>query len=416
MTSGPIPGVRPSPKSGWTSCYPRAVTVAAVGRLREEMDALDIATRAIAGLLTLDEVLQLIVDRVRELAGARYAALGIVGDDGTITQFITSGVSAQERALIGPLPHGRGLLGLLIREQRSIRVDDIAVDPRRSGFPPHHPPMHSFLGVPVTLKGVSVGNLYLTEKVDGLPFDADDERVVEMFAVHAAIAIDNARLHEDVQRLAVVEERDRIGRDLHDSIIQSLYAVGLSLEDVPELMDETPEEAKARVERAIDSLHGAIGEMRDFVFGLRPELLDQVGLSTGLAAVADELRLNTRLDLHLDVDDVGRGDLPAGDAMEILQVAREALSNIARHANASAARLELRSSDDDVELRITDDGDGFEPSVAPPPGHHGLANMRDRAAALGADLSVESAAGSGTTVRLRVPLGTTSRAKEGATS
>jgi signal transduction histidine kinase len=389
------------------------MTVAPAERLVEERDALDAATRAIAGVLSLDEVLQLIVDRVSELARARYAALGIVGDDGDIEQFFTSGLSAEERARIGPLPRGRGLLGLLMREQRSIRVDDIAKDPRRSGFPPHHPRMRTFLGVPVTVKGRSVGNLYLTEKLSGEPFSEDDQRIVEIFALHAGIAIENARLHEDVQRLAIVEERDRIGRDLHDSIIQSLYAVGLSLEDVPELMDETPAEAKARVERAIDSLHTAIGEMRDFIFGLRPELLDRAGLTAGLAAVADEFRLNTTLEVHLELDDVSVRELPTDTAVEILQVAREALSNVARHAHATSVRIDLERDGGGITMRVSDDGTGFEFAGGPRPGHHGLANMQERAASLGGSLGIDSGEETGTVVQLRVPLPSATSATEG---
>ena len=181
--------------------------------------------------------------------------------------------SADVRARIGAPPRGHGFLGLIIRENRSIRIPDIAVDPRRYGFPPHHPPMHSFLGVPVTVKGRSVGNLYLTDKAGAGEFSEADQRLVETFAVHAGIAIENARLHEQVQRLAIVDERERIGKDLHDGIIQNLYAIGLSLEDVADLIHDDPDEVERRVERAIDSLHVTIRDIRNFIFGLRPELL-----------------------------------------------------------------------------------------------------------------------------------------------
>ena len=370
----------------------------------EQVAALDSATRAVAGVLSLPQVLQLIVDRVRELARAQYAALGIVDSSGAIAQFFTSGLSEEERTRIGALPRGRGLLGLILREARSIRVDDISADPRSAGFPPHHPAMRTFLGVPVTVKGRSVGNLYLTNKLTGASFSADDQRIVETFALHAGIAIENARLHEDVQRLAIVEERDRIGRDLHDSIIQSLYAVGLSLEDVPDLMDEVPGEAKARVERAIDALHGAIGEMRNFIFGLRPELLDRAGLAAGMAALADEFRVNTMLDVRLDVDGVHADELAPDRSVEVLQIAREALSNVARHARATTVRLALTRDDDALRLVIADNGAGFRPERPRPGIHHGLANMQERAAALDASLTIDSREGTGTNIDLRVPL------------
>src|SRR5690349_17095258 len=185
------------------------------------IDAFDAATRAIAGLQSVDQVLQVIVDQVRPLANARYAALGIVDDHGVIERFITAGITAEERARIGPTPTGHGLLGVIIRENRPLRIPDISRDPRHYGFPPHHPPMTSVLGVPVTVRGRTVGNLYLTDKIGAREFSDDDQRLVETFASHAGIAIDNARLHEQVQRLAVVDERERISRDLHDGIIQN---------------------------------------------------------------------------------------------------------------------------------------------------------------------------------------------------
>jgi signal transduction histidine kinase len=369
-----------------------------------QLAALDVATRAIAGVLPLSAVLQLITDQVRQLAAAEYAALGTVDDAGTIERFITSGLSDALRARIGALPRGRGLLGLIIRQGRPIRISDISRDPRSAGFPAHHPAMRTFLGVPITVKGRSVGNLYLTNKLGGGPFSKDDQRIVETFALHAGIAIDNARLHENAQRLAIVDERDRIGRDLHDSIIQSLYAVGLSLEDVPDLMDEVPAEAKARVERAIDSLHGAIGEMRDFVFGLRPELLDRAGLAAGLTALADEFRVNTLLDVRLELGGGEPNALSPDRAVEILQIAREALSNVARHARATMVLVSLTREDGALRLHIADNGAGFRPNAPRAGTHHGLANMRERAVALEAKLEITSREGAGTNVELRVPL------------
>jgi len=213
---------------------------------------LDRATRAIAGELDLDRVLQLIVDGVRELVGAQYAALGIVDVTGRIERFITSGISDALRRSIGPLPEGHGLLGTIIRDGVTLRIPDISKHPDSYGFPPNHPPMHSLLGVPIRVGRATVGNFYLTEKQGASAFSDDDEELVEMFALHAGIAIQNARLLLEVQKLAIVDERLRISRDLHDGIIQSIYAVSLSLEDVPELIQEDDAEAVARVDRAPD--------------------------------------------------------------------------------------------------------------------------------------------------------------------
>jgi signal transduction histidine kinase len=368
----------------------------------DRLEALDAATRGIAGLVSLERVLQDIADRVRELIGAQYAALGIVDEFGVIERFVTSGMSREQREAIGPLPRGHGLLGLIIRENRAYRIPEIGAHESSSGFPPNHPPMHSFLGVPIQVKGRSVGNFYLTNKRNAAEFSEADERLVEMFALHAGVAIENARLHEQVQRLAVVDERVRIGKDLHDGIIQAIYAVGLSLEDVPDLMTEDPGEATARVDRAIDSLNLTIRDIRNFIFGLRPELADQAGLVAGLAALANEFRLNSVIDVEIDAAD----DLPEVGAHrrgELLKIVREALSNIARHSKATRASIRVAEVDEGLELVISDNGTGFRVPQDRGPQHQGLANMRGRALDLGGALSITSAAGTGTRVIITVP-------------
>jgi signal transduction histidine kinase len=326
-----------------------------------------------------------------------------VDPDGGIERFITSGVNRADRERIGAPPHGHGLLGVIARETHPVRVNDIALDPRRYGFPPNHPPMHTLLGVPVGAKGRSIGRLYLTNKLPSGDFTEDDERLVEMFALHAGIAIENARLHEQVQRLAIVEERERIGRDLHDGIIQSIYAVGLSLEDVPDLMADEPEVAKARVERAIDSLDQSIRDIRNFIFGLRPELLEQAGLVGGLAALADEFRVNSMVDIDLDTASVDESDLPAEVVAQLLSIAREALSNIARHSKATQGRVNIEARGDIVELTISDNGVGFDQSKPRSAGHQGLVNMSARAASIGGHLEVRSESGAGTRIIVSAP-------------
>jgi signal transduction histidine kinase len=376
---------------------------ARAGQATDELAALDTATRGIAGVLDLDRVLQLITDRVRELAHAQYAALGTVDQDYGIERFITSGMTRTERERIGPTPHGHGLLGVIAHETHPVRVHDIGGDPRRYGFPPNHPDMHSLLGVPIGAKGRSIGRLYLTNKLPSGDFTEDDERLVEMFALHAGIAIENARLHEQVQRLAIVEERERIGRDLHDGIIQSIYAVGLSLEDVPDLMADEPEVARARVERAIDSLDQSIRDIRNFIFGLRPELLEQAGLVGGLAALADEFRVNSMVDVELDTEEAVTTDLPPDLIGELLSIAREALSNIARHSKATQGSVKVCIDEQIVSVIISDNGVGFDPARPRGAGHQGLVNMRARASSVGGRLDVQSEPGSGTRIIVEVP-------------
>jgi len=371
--------------------------------------ALDAAVRGVAGLLSVDEVLQVIVDQVRPVVGARYAALGIVDPAGRIERFITSGIDDATRKAIGPLPEGRGLLGLIIRENRSFRIPDIGADPRGSGFPPNHPPMTSFLGVPITVKGVSLGRLYLTDKFGAPEFSEEDQALVETFALHAGIAMENARLHEQLKRLAVIDERDRISKDLHDGIIQNMYAVSLSLEDVPDLMEDDPDDAVERVERAIDSIHLSIQDIRNFIFGLRPELLEGTSLVGGLAALIEEYRHNTIIDLELRIPD----DIPEPTdevTSQLLAIVSESLSNVVRHSRASRAFVELTSdAHGGLALVVADNGIGLDPAGVVRLGHQGLANTRERAAQIGAAITIDSETGSGTRVTIRVPHPTTDK-------
>ena len=366
--------------------------------------ALDAAVRGIAELGTVDDVLQVIVDQVRPLVGAQYAALGIVDRDGRIERFITSGMDDATRERIGPLPEGYGLLGLIIRENRSFRIPDLNVDSRRHGFPANHPPMTSFLGVPITVRDVSMGRLYLTNKLEAIEFSDEDQSLVETFAVHAGIAMENARLHEQLQRLAVVDERERISKDLHDGIIQNMYGVSLSLEDVPELMDTERTEAVERVERAIDSIHLAIQDIRNFIFGLRPGLLEGAPLVGGLASLVDEHRHNTFIDLELRVPESIVEPLPEVTS-QLLGMVSEALSNGVRHSRASRAAVGLTLGDGDnvAELWIEDNGIGFDPDRVGKLGHQGLANMRERAAEIGGSLSITTEPHSGTRIAIVVP-------------
>jgi signal transduction histidine kinase len=386
----------------------------------ERLAALEAATRAVAAELDIDRVLGLIVDRVRELVGARFAALGIADGRGRIERFITSGVSPEQRAEIGGVPRGHGLLGMIIRDGRTVRAADIAAHPAHYGFPPHHPVMTSFLGAPIIVKGRSVGNLYLSDKPDEVPFSDDDARLVEMFAVHAGIAIENARLHDLVQRLAVVEERERIGKDLHDGIIQAIYAVGLSLEDVPELVeeDEGRLEAVARVDRAIDALNLVIADIRSYILRLRPAMGGEEDPVEALARLGEELGMNAVIDLEMDLE--GGADalraMPPDRRSDILFIVREALSNVSRHSGATRTALVLALDGEDLVLCVEDNGRGFDPALMRGPDatgrHQGLSNMRDRAVGMRGTFAVERPDGSGTRIIVRVPAPSSAAAGE----
>ncbi|HLE58300.1 MAG TPA: GAF domain-containing sensor histidine kinase [Candidatus Limnocylindria bacterium] len=372
-------------------------------RAEANLAALDAALQGIAGLHPIETVLQLIVDRVRDLVDATYAALGMADAEGRIVRFLTSGISRADRERIGALPRGHGLLGLLIRERASLRIGDIALDARRHGFPAHHPVMHSLLGVPILIGGEVVGDLYLTDKRGAAEFSEEDQRLVERFALHAGIAIETARLNERIHALAVVEERERIGRDLHDGVIQRLYAISLGLDDVSDQIGTDPDVAAARVELAIEALGATMAEIRTFIYGLRPGLPDSDGLPAALRSLADELRLEASVEVVPD----GAGTSVDGEIMgDVLQIAREALSNVARHAGVSRVAIRAEQIGDDLRLMVADDGRGFDPDAPLAGTHHGLANIRRRAERIGGQVQVVSGRGAGTRIIVSVPFRT----------
>ena len=347
-------------------------------------------------------VLQRVVDQAREIASAKYAALGVFDPTGTVEQFITSGITPEERALIGPLPHGLGLLGLLQREPHALRLRDIKEHRASVGFPPNHPPMHSFLGTPILWRGKALGNLYLTEKQGVAEFTSEDEQAVATLAAQAAIAIENARLYGQAERVSVLEERHRIGMDLHDGAIQSLYGLGLLLEDAAARIEREPVPAREVVLRAVDRLNVAIADLRSYVLGLRPVRGSDRPLTESLATLAEQTRSNALLDVDVAVSEVAAAALDGVGREAAFYIAADALGNIARHARAQRASLRLSLEDSNVTLEIVDNGVGFDYARATE--GHGLRNMRERAFAVGGQLHVDSAPGQGSRLRFQVPI------------
>ena len=364
--------------------------------------ALNAAGMSLTSELDSAAVLQRVVDEAREIASARYAALGVFDPSGMLEQFITSGITDEERALIGPLPHGLGLLGLLQREPYALRLREISDHPASVGFPPHHPPMHSFLGTPIRWRGTALGNLYLTEKKGGAGFSSDDEQAVATLAAQAAIAIENARLYEQTERVSVLEERHRIGMDLHDGAIQSLYGLGLLLEDAAERIEREPAAAREVILRGVDRLNAAIADLRSYVLGLRPVRGSDRPLTESLSNLAEQARSNALLDVDLAISDDAAESLDPATREAIFYIAADALGNVARHARAQRASIRLFLRDSDVVLEVTDNGVGFDYANATE--GHGLRNMRERAFAVGGQLHVDAAPGSGSRLHFEVPI------------
>ena len=362
---------------------------------------------ALVSELDLDAVLERIVELAVAITGARYGALGVLGETmPQIERFITQGVTDEERAAIGHLPEGEGILGLLIREARPMRIPEIGDDPRSAGFPPNHPRMHSFLGAPVRALGQVYGNIYLTEKQGATEFTEDDEAALVVLATQAGVAIENARLYEEtlhaqeeLARLELLEERERIAKELHDGVIQALFAVGMGLQGTAAMANDA--EIARRIEHATEEVDRAIRDLRNYIFGLRPGILADRQLDQALQQLALEFQERTDVLTIVEVDPQVSAEL-ASRAADVVQLAREALSNVGRHAEATSCRVSLRRSARGAELEIDDDGRGFDP-VAPSSGM-GIANLQERAASLGGDLSITSVAGEGTTIRATLPL------------
>jgi two-component system, NarL family, sensor histidine kinase DevS len=367
--------------------------------------ALRDAALTIAADLSLTDTLKRIVVSAAELVDARYAALGVPDESGEfLAEFVTTGLTEEQVTRIGHQPRGHGLLGVILHEGQSLRLRKLSAHPRSVGFPPNHPPMTSFLGVPVAFKGKRVGNLYLANKRDAAEFTADDQHLIELLAAHAGIAIENARLYARVQHLTVVEERQRIGMDLHDGVIQSIYAVGLTLEYVQaQLEDGELAGASERLKGAVEGLNAAIRDIRSYILDLRPRRFDGEDLIVGLERLLTEFKANTLMAVSFHADPAADRRLGPEARLALFHIAQEALSNAARHSRASQVEVRLNGSGRGVTLSLRDNGRGFNLAQAERRVGHGLMNMRDRATALGGELVIEQPDSGGTEVRVSLP-------------
>jgi signal transduction histidine kinase len=365
-------------------------------KLRRLMDAV----LMIEADIELPVLLRHLVEEACSLVNARYGALGVLNSARTgLEQFLTVGLSEVDEARIGLRPTGRGVLGLVITDPEPLRLSDLGSHPDSFGFPEGHPPMTSFLGVPVRSRGQVYGNLYLTNKQDADSFSDEDAAMAEALALAAGIAIENTRLNDRVRILSVLDDRDRIARDLHDRVIQRIFAVGMTLQGATRLPD--PVEVLARVDKAIDDLDATINEIRTSIFELEAGA-DNRGLRHGVLELAGELApmLGSRPEVtFLGPVDIG---VPQHVADHLLAVLREALTNASKHAGATHFAVSV-SVVDDVTLEVIDDGVGIElPLVRP--GGLGLTNLRNRAEKVGGDFTVQPIPQGGTRLVWSAPI------------
>jgi signal transduction histidine kinase len=373
-------------------------------RQNRELLELHAAALVISADLSLDTVLQTIVDRARALLGTRYGAISVVEQSGGITSFITSGIDERLRQTIGEPPHGRGVLGVVIHEGQRLRLDDISRDPRSVGFPPGHPPMHSLLAVPVVCRVPHRGNLYLSEKEDGSGFTEDDEEVLVRFADAAAIAIDNAYLYGQVRELGAARERLRIAHEMHDGLAQVLAYVNTKAQVVREYLRQgRTVEAQKHLDEFAEAARNLYGDVRQQILELRTTRPEEGGL---LAAIGDYVKgWGQQNGVEVDVRLPPAVEVVADAQRQLLRIVQEALANVRKHARARRVQVVVESRPDSLWLQVSDDGVGFDMESVPATrgGRFGLKTMTERAAAIGATIVVASQPGEGTRVEVTLP-------------
>ena len=358
--------------------------------------------------IELPSLLRHIVEEASALVGARYGALGVLNQSRTgLDEFVTTGLSASEELLIGARPVGRGVLGTLISEPEPLRLADLRSHPDSYGVPPNHPPMTSFLGVPVRLRDEVYGNLYLTEKRGANEFTEEDQYLAEALAIAAGIAIENHRLHERVRVMSLIDDRDRIARDLHDRVIQRVYAVGMGLQEATRSSDL--QQVLRRVDKSVDDLDATINDIRTSIYELGDDTM-LGGLRHGVLELASDLA--PLLGARAEVRFLGPIDSTVSQrtADHVLAVVREGLTNAGKHAGATRYAVLVKAKDD-LTLEVADDGVGFD--VDHVTSGLGLANLRHRAQKLGGTFNVSSSP-EGTRLIWRVPLQSSSATSTGA--
>lgn len=352
------------------------------------------SSAAVVGEADLSRLLRRLISEAMTATEARYAALGVLGEHGVLSDFLFEGIDPELAAEIGHLPTGRGVLGTVIRNKEPLILESISDHPDSFGFPANHPPMTNFLGVPITAGDSTFGNLYLTDKEGG--FTHEDLHVVEALSHIAGAAIQTARLQERLKLVAVVEDRQRIARDLHDSVIQDLFAVGLGLQGLTRRIDD-PDTA-GMVDDAVDRLDKSVNSLRRYIFELKDPSQRTLGLDERLQDLVSRMGSAYPSTVRLSMEWLG----PTTADDEIVMLVQETVSNALRHAAANSVEVTVSDDQQDVVLRVVDDGVGFDPEAIG--GGMGLANMRKRVERLGGIMTLDSRAGEGTTVEVRLPV------------
>jgi signal transduction histidine kinase len=370
---------------------------------REELREVSAAVLAVTAHLSVREVLQTILTSARRLLDARYAALGVPDENGSFAEFLADGISDEQWRAIGPLPRQHGLLGVMLRDPQPVRLADIRRHPQFGWWPQAHPVLSDFLGMPIIDGDEILGEIFLANKRGPGGFTVDDEELLRLLAAHAAIALVNARLYERSRELSIVEERNRIARELHDAVTQKLFSLRLTADAAATLADRDPSRAAGELATVRKLAAEVADELRAIVVGLRPVELAGDGLEMALRKQAELLDRVHRARVRF----VGAAVPRLSPAREeaAYRIAQEALHNALRHGSPSLIEVRLIARGGSVRLEVDDDGQGFDPATpAGATGRLGLSSMRERARSAGGSLELTSTPGGGTTVRLTVPV------------
>ncbi len=356
------------------------------------------AIMSVVADLDLQSTLETIVKTAVNLVDAKYGALGVLSPKGGLQDFFHVGMEENQVKMIGHTPAGRGVLGLLVQYPEPIRLSDLSKHPASFGFPENHPQMKSFLGVPVRVRGEVFGNLYLTEKQGEAEFTEQDEELVVGLAAAAGLAIENARLFSKTQAIAVYEDRERIARDLHDLVIQQLFATGMTLESIARRSANSPEAEK--INQAVEDLDRTIKQIRQSIYALTTPENDGVSLRRRVMHEVESytVLLGTTPSISFE----GPVDSMTSDreTNQVVAALRELLSNAVRHAQATSVSVSLQIVDHHLALTVSDNGVGIPETVS----RSGLENLRKRAEAMGGSFETIRVEPSGTKAKWMIPL------------
>jgi signal transduction histidine kinase len=360
-------------------------------------------TEAVASGRSLKDVLTRLAEAARQISGASYAAIGIPEPEGdAFAAFIHVGMSDELVSEMGPLPRTHGMLDAMLHDPEPVRLPDIKKDRRfRGWWPRAHPQMSSFLGVPIVSEGEVVGAFYLTDKVGASVFTDEDQEAIVLLASHAAAAIEAAGMFEDSRSLAMSEERERLARELHDALNQSLFSLTLTARAAARHIATDPDRAAEELNEIAVLSRQAMTELRAVVDGLRTPDLERDGLVPAIRSLADLLSRVHHIEIEVVADE--EPGLEGRAEHEVFRIVQEALTNAVRHSQAARVTVTVANGDG-LDVTIRDDGHGFEPGARNVRGKRlGLTSMRDRASVLGGRLTIESSLGRGSTVHLEVP-------------